>query len=426
MKKGILSIGGLGLPVSRDLYYAGTERIISYLDDEFVKKGHYSIVAAPGDSEVSGELFATIPQSLWRAKNGSGERDILRGDEIYAEHYDKVINYVISNQNRIDIVHDHSGNGLVNSDGFWNRRDKWPSHIPILTTHHANTGIGFDENKYKRWRKLKKEGHLVFFNGISYSQKEEFERNTGIGLDEVIYHGVPLQLFPFNENPHDYLFSLGRICGEKGQDYAIQVARKTGRPLILGGEVHSVDEDYFSEKVKLHLDFSIRNLDKNEAKKFKSNFLERLASGEDVMKDGRVKFIGGLTDKEKALIYGNAFAYLMPITWSEPFGLVMIESMATGTPVVGFDYGSVPEVIDHGRSGYIIPKISLNGDLEITGRKNLNEEAMIEEMVKAVENVGKISRTETRKRVENNFTSELEAINYLSLYGILTNNGLSR
>ena len=421
MKIRILTVGGLGLPVRRDLHYAGTERIISYLDAEFVRRGHYSIVAAPGDSDVSGELFATIPQSLWSAKNGSGERKILLGDEIYAEHYNKVIDYVISNQSRIDIVHDHPGNGLVNSDEFWSRRYKWPSNIPILTTHHGTYPA---ESKYERWRKLKEEGNLIFFNAISYSQKEEFERNTGVKIDSVIYHGIPLELFPFNENPKDYLFSLGRICKEKGQDHAIQVARKTGKPLIIGGEVHSVNEDYFNEKVRPYLDFSIRDLNEDQARKFKSNFLERLTSGEDVMKDGEVKFIGGLIDKEKALIYGNAFAYIMPITWSEPFGLVMIESMATGTPVVAFDYGSVSEIIDHGKSGYIIPRISSNNDSGLKGRVNL--EAMIEKMAEAVENIGKISRAETRIRVERNFTSELETENYLNLYRKLISNGISR
>ena len=420
----VMNVGGLGLPVRRDLYYAGTERAISYLDNELVRRGHHSIVAAPGDSDVSGELFATIPQSLWRAKNGSGERNILFGDKTYGEHYDKVIDYLLSNQDRIDIVHDHPGNGLVNSDEFWNKRYEWPSNIPVLTTHHG-IYTPVENHKYERWRKLKEEGHLIFFNAISYSQKEEFERNTGVEVDSVIYHGIPLGLFPFNENPQDYLFSLGRICEAKGQGYAVQIAKKTGRPLIIGGEVHSVNEDYFNEIVRPHLDFSIRDLDENQARRFKSSFLERLASGDDVMRDGGVKFIGGLTDKEKASVYGNAFAYLMPITWSEPFGLVMIESMATGTPVVAFDFGSVSEVVDQ-KSGYIVPKISLNGDLNPTDRKNLNVEAMIGEMAEAVKNVGNISRAEARRRVERNFTSELEVDNYLRLYEKFITNGSSR
>ncbi len=420
---GILQVGALGLPVSRKLLYAGTERVVQNLDDVFVKEGHHSVVAAPGDSDISGKLFATIPQSLWQAKNGSGGRDILFGDEAYAHHYDQIIDYVsgkhsdnilisiLRGYGEISVVHDHPGYGLVNSDEFWNRRSEWPCGVPILTTNHGKFVPEF-ENKYQMWRNLKAEGHPIYFNAISFDQKERFERNTGVEIDGVIYHGVPLELFPFNDSAQDYLFSLGRICPEKGQHLAIEVARRTGMPLIIGGEVHSVNEDYFNEKVRPYLTSSIdikSRIYEGEARNWKRNVLEKIAAGEKVVEEGEIIFIGGLNDQEKSIVYGNARATLMPITWPEPFGLVMIESMATGTPVIGYEFGSVPEVISDGESGYVIPQV-LNDD------GSLDEEAMVEQTVESLENLGRISRLETRIRVEEKFTAQREAEQYLELY----------
>lgn len=372
----ILQISSIGLPVSREMKYGGTERVILYTDEEFTRKGHTSIVAGSGDSKIRGRLFATIPESLWKIE-GKG-RKIVNGGELAQEHYRKCVDLVLGEYPdwpKLDIIHDHPGLGMINSRVYQEKGER--VNIPILNTLHGKFS---EENfkKYAEWIELLQKKRRVYFNSISEDQKKDFEENLGISIDKVIYHGIPLELFPFNENPNDYLFSLGRISHEKGQHIAIEVAKKTGRPLVIAGEIHSVNEDYWNEKIKPHID------------------------------DDQIRFIGPLNDTQKAEWYKNAHAFLMPIQWSEPFGLVMIEAMATGTPVIAFNRGSVPEVIRDNETGYIIPD---------TG----NSEEDLNLMVQAVGDIGKIDRNSCRERVEKNFTTEREAKNYIDLYRKLMN-----
>ena len=372
----ILQIAPIGLPVSREMKYGGTERVILYTDEEFTRKGHTSIVAGSGDSKIRGRLFATIPESLWKIK-GKG-RKIVDGEELDQGHYRKCVDLVLGKYPdwpKLDIIHDHPGLGMINSKAYKEKGER--VYIPILNTLHGKFSKD-NFKKYAEWIELLQERRKVYFNAISENQRKDFEDNLGISIVEVIYHGIPLELFPFWEKPKDYLFSLGRISHEKGQHIAIEVAKKTGRPLVIAGEVHSVNEDYWNEKIKPHID------------------------------DDQIKFIGPLNDAQKAGLYKNAYAFLMPIQWPEPFGLVMIEAMATGTAVIAFNRGSVSEIVKDNETGYIIPD---------TG----NSEEDLNLMVQAVNNTDRIDRSICRADAEKRFTSKVEAKNYIDLYRKLMN-----
>ncbi len=364
----ILQIASLGLPVRPDLKYGGTERVVSYLDEAFTKMRHESYVAATGDSSVSGTLLPTLPRSQWSIDGTvSITRAIRRPVEAINEHYRKCIEYLLNKE--IDIAHDHPGSGLVTSSEFSSFKKK--SDIPILVTLHGAVSQKYKE-RYAKWANISHSNLGVYFNAISQSQRKEFE-GEGIKVENVIYHGIPINKFGMRESKSDYLFSIGRIAPEKGQDIAIEVAKRSGRPLIIAGEVHSVNEDYWTEKIEPFID------------------------------GDQIKFVGSLTDEEKAPYFQNAASLIFPLQWKEPFGLVMIEAMASGTPVVAFSRGSVPEVVKDGETGFVIQE---------TGNRGADLEAMVE----AVSNLSSINPSDCRKHVEDNFSIQSEAERYISLY----------
>ena len=356
----ILQISTVWVPTTPNMKYGGTERVVNYLDRQFVNMGHRSYVAAPGDSIVKGILLETLPQSIWSLSSDNKNRQITRSNDHYKHHYEIVVSELLKGE--IDVAHDHAGNSIFMSDAYPEKGQ----HIkqPILTTLHGSLNLDRHKDKYDLWNNLKSNGRKIFFNAISYSQKKEFE--GAVDICDVIYPGLPLANFLFQLKKSDYLFSLGRISPEKGQHIAIEVAKKAGEKLVIGGEVHSVCTQYFEEQIKPHID------------------------------GDQIKFIGSLDEVQKAEWYRNAKAFLMPIQWNEPFGLVMIEAMATGTPVVAFNRASVPEVIEDGKTGFIVENV--------------------EEMVSAVKRIDSINPFDCRKTVESRFTIEKEAQAYLDLY----------
>lgn len=373
----IMQIAPIGLPVGPDIKYGGTERVIGYLDKVFTKQGHNSVVAASGDSEVYGELLETIPKSTWNIIQGeSSRREMTMDKDWYYQHYKRCIEFILSDgvySEKIDIIHDQPGSGIITSEEYEQHKDE--IDIPILSTLHG--AFSCNDKKYEKWKGLKKEKRKVFFNAISNSQKREFEK-IGVGIEDVVYHGLPIENFALETNKSDYLFLLGRISPEKGQHIAIEIAKKTGMPLVIAGEVHSSDEDYWKEMIEPYID------------------------------GDQIKFVGSKTDAEKIPLYQKAAAFIFPLQWSEPFGLIMIEAMSCGTPVIAYSRGSVPEVVEHGKTGFVIQE---------TG----NREKDLEAMVRAVDSLDSINPKDCRKRVEDNFTIEKEADNYLRLYERLIN-----
>jgi glycosyltransferase involved in cell wall biosynthesis len=207
---------------------------------------------------------------------------------------------------QFDIIHSHVGCAALPYSGFV----KTPT---VHTTH----GIFTPDNE-KIFRQ---------FSGQPYTSISEAQREPRLGLNYIhtVYNGIDPEVYPFQETPTQppYLAFVGRLSPEKGPEGAIKIARATGLPLKMAGKVDVVDQEYYNETLKPLID------------------------GE------QIQYLGEVSHEEKVQLLRNATVTLFPITWREPFGLVMIESMATGTPVVGMALGAVPEVIAHGKTGFV-------------------------------------------------------------------------
>lgn len=384
----IFQIAPIWYPISSDITQGSIERVALYLDDEFTKRGNYSIVAASGDSRISGELFPSVPACT----SSFGLKYHFQQDKI---HISKILERILTDD--VDVVCDHIC--LAFRDEYLKTNIK----TPFLTTIH-----GDDVNKIsriKRIRKLEKDGRNVYFHALSNSQKNLME-DAGIKVEGVIYHGIPIEQFEFREEKQNYLLWLGRITDLKGTDLAIKLSQKSGIPLIIAGRVYSDSRNFYSEKVGPFLTYAIeesRNMSvsiQNEVKK--DDFLKSLDAGNRTLKRGEIVFLGPVNNAQKTILYKNARAFLMPNRWNEPFGLVMIEAMACGTPVVGTDRGSINELVEHGKTGFVIPF----GD----------EDEIVKNIEESIGNIDMISPMDCRRRVEENFTIEKEADNYLNLF----------
>jgi glycosyltransferase involved in cell wall biosynthesis len=371
-KLNILQIGTVGQPVIIGKSSAGGEKVLCGLDKEYTELEQNSFVAAPGDSITYGTLIKTIPHSIGIKK------EIENDSEIYEKHYKKCIEFVIKHGN-IHIIHDHPGRGFVNSKAYLKYKDS--IRIPILITNHGIELPG-REKEHQNLIEIIKKGYPIYINAFTKFHKEILEK-TGIKIIETIPHGIPIENFEFRKERGNYLFSLGRICQQKGQAIAVQIARQNKIPLILGGSIQ--EKDYFDKEIKPFLNKNI-------------------------------KFIGTLNDEEKIKVYKNSLAYLALVTEPETFGLTLIESMACGTPVIAFDYGPMKEIIKNEKTGFIIKREMKNGELDL--------EKMIKKTKDAILNIGKISREECRKNVEENFTSQKQAERYLHLYQTLISRNL--
>jgi len=202
---------------------------------------------------------------------------------------------------------------------------------------------------------------------ISDSQRQPLQQANWLN---TIYHGLPEQLLtPQAQKKPEYLAFLGRICPEKRVDTAIRIAAQSGLPLKIAAKVDKVDQEYFKREI------------------------------EPLLSQAHVEFVGEINEAQKPEFLSGAKALLFPIDWSEPFGLVMIEAMACGTPVIAFNRGSVPEVIDHGVTGYIVEDV--------------------QGAVAALQRLDELSRTEIRAQFERRFSAKTMAQNYVDSYAAL-------
>jgi len=370
----ILQVSPIAFPLSKNMGYAGIERGILSLDREFTRKGHDSIVSAAKGSQTYGR-FLEGPEAVWK-RNGQGGFHTAEPNGVLEDYHEKVLEFAA--KEKVDVIHVH-GDAFLASDAY----KKFRAEIPVVYTLHNGTESTFAKVGFQRIKELIKEGRPIYFNAISKSHQRLFNESeafhhSSIGVGDVIYRGVDTERFKPSDddpdsNPNKSLFSLGRICRNKGQDTAIKVADAVGRKIIIGGGVHTTDSDFYEQQVKPHLT------------------------------NGKVDYVGELTDRTKIPFFQAASAFLMPIRWDEPFGLVMIEALACGTPVVAFNRGSVPEVVINGKSGFVINTTD-------------NEEGDLEKMVRAVKKIDQIDRDLCRQRVLDNFTVQREAEQYLSLY----------
>jgi glycosyltransferase involved in cell wall biosynthesis len=324
--------------------YGGTERVVSYLTEELVRQGHEVTLFASGDSITSAKLVRCCDVAL---RLSPIVRDPLPYHVIMLEEVRK-------RASQFDILHFHID--YLHAPLIRDIADR------TVTTHHGRLDLPEFAPFYTVFRELP----LV---AISNDQRNYLPYANWVG---TVYHGLPRDLLPFQPKASGgYLAFLGRISPEKRPDRAIEIATRVGMPLKIAAKVDRADQLYWEEK--------IRPL---------------------VQSHPNVEFVGEINEREKASFLGDAVALLFPIDWPEPFGLVTIEAMACGTPIIAFRSGSVPEIVEDGISGFIVDTI--------------------EEAVAAVEKVQSLDRAAVRAAFERRFTVERMALDYLKIYRELT------
>lgn len=320
--------------------YGGTEAVVALLTDELVRLGHDVTLAASGDSRTDAALLSVYGRSLRRAS-----------DLVDRNPYDWAhIGAALAAARDYDIVHNHAGELPMAMSAA--------TSTPMLTTTHCMTT---PDTEFV-WRR-----YAQSYNTISRWQLDHFAavapNASPMGF---VYNAVDVDSFPFVPQKGDDLLFLSRLAPEKGPQYAIEVAKRTGRRIVLAGKVDNYDRRFFEEVVR------------------------------DLIDGDQVVFFGEADAQQKRELYARAHCLLMPITWREPFGLVMPEAMACGTPVVVFNRGSASEIVVHGRTGYVVETV--------------------DEMAEAVEDVRRIDPVECREHVRQHFSPAAMASAYVDVY----------
>lgn len=326
--------------------YGGTERVVWWLTEALVELGHDVTLFASGDSITSAKLIPCAPKGLR-----------LAGINDHTAHTIVMLDTVRRMADQFDILHFHVD--LLPFALFQDEAGK------CLTTLHGRQDLPDFWPVYTTFRNMP----LV---SISDYQRTPLPPVNFVG---TVYHGLPEQMIPYSAEGGDYLAFMGRMSPEKRPDRAIAIALAAGVKLKMAAKVDKADQVYFQREIEPLLDHPL------------------------------IEFIGEIGDADKADFLGNARALLFPIDWPEPFGLVMIEAMAAGTPVIAWGNGSVPEVIDEGRSGFIVHSL--------------------EEAVAAVDRIGAVSRRGVRDRFEARFTARRMATDYVRLYENLAGRSLA-
>jgi glycosyltransferase involved in cell wall biosynthesis len=288
------------LPVP-PMKYAGTERIVAILAAALHERGHAVTLFAPGDSRVDYELIPTVPLSLWSTG--------YRGD--VSSYMNVTLAKAWADHERFDVIHSH-----VEALGLLFARH---CPTPVVSTFHGRLdGSGVPD--------LLDEFLDVPLVAISSSQRRWFPRANWVG---TIHHGLPLAGSPFEPSPGSYLAFVGRVAPEKGVADAIALARTSGMVLRMAAKVYDqIERDLFEAVVA------------------------------PAIADGVVEYLGEVGPRERDELYAGALATLMLGAWPEPFGLVAIESMATGTPVIARRAGALPEIVDHYRTGFLVDDLA--------------------------------------------------------------------
>jgi glycosyltransferase involved in cell wall biosynthesis len=318
--------------------YGGTERVVSYLTEELVAQGHDVTLFASADSVTQARLVPCSPQAL-RQYEGCIDR---------LSHHIIMLERVAAMARDFDIVHYH-----IDYLHYPLSRRLGNSNV---TTLHGRLDLPDLQPLYREFADMP----VV---SISDAQRAPI---ADVNWQATVHHGLPRSLFGFHPGPGKYLAFLGRISPEKRVDQAIAIALRARIPLRIAAKVDQADQAYF--------DSSIRPL----------------------LTGPLVEFLGEIGDHEKDAFLGNARALLFPIDWPEPFGLVMIEAMACGTPVVAYRRGSATEVLDEGVTGFIV--------------------SAVDEAVEAVERVGTLDRRRCRQVFEERFSAETMTRKYLAVY----------
>jgi glycosyltransferase involved in cell wall biosynthesis len=317
--------------------YGGTERIVSYLTEELVREGHDVTLFASGDSVTAARLVAPCAHALRLASS----------TEPLASHF-LMLEQIQRVAESFDLIHYH-----VDYLHFPMTRRLGTPHV---TTLHGRLDAPELQTLYREFDDMP----LV---SISESQRAPIPWADWRG---TVLHGLPRDGYALDAAPGRYLAFLGRIAPEKGLDRAIEISRRVGMPLRVAAKIDQADRSYYQTVIA------------------------------PLLRHAHVELVGEIGDREKQSFLGHASALLFPIDWPEPFGLVMIEAMACGTPVIAFRRGSVPEVIDDGVTGFLCEDV--------------------DEAVEAVGRLSEISRAGCRSVLEQRFTAERMAHDYLDIY----------
>ena len=383
----VLQVATLNRPIKPNNGYGPIESVILNIDKGLHLLGHRSIVACSGDSIVTGEQHVTEEKSF--SEYWSEDTTLQR--KRMKNHLMKALER--AHRGDIDIVHLHD---VAMVKYIYERSLKSP--VPIVMTLHVPA---IDSLPFKQWSDTLAPSAEVYFIPISEYQKNE---NHGLGnLMNVVHHGIDLDNYPSKKeaNKESYLFTIARITQVKGQHIAIAVAKKTGSKLIIAGNIQNKREDreYF-EGLKGSIDLCV-DAGKHPANEtYYAQVIKPLMDNEN-----KIIYIGEIDREQKKLWYLHARATLFPIQWGEPFGLVMIESMACGTSIIAFNKGSVPEIVKDGKTGFIVNSL--------------------EEMIRAVNQINAIDPAECRRHVQDNFSMINMAKNYLARYFLILNKSIT-
>jgi len=320
--------------------YGGTERVVSWLTEALVHRGHHVVLFASGDSQTSAELVPVVDRAIRLARGG---------DPIVS--HTTMLGMVQQRAHEFDVIHSHLDTFALPAFG--------PQHPPAVTTMHGRLDLPWLEPAFRVFA----DRPLV---SISYSQRRPVEWARWVAC---IHHGLPIENYPVGEGRGDYVLFLGRMSPEKRPHAAIALARRAGIRIVLAAKVDEADKRYFEEVVEPMLD----------------------APG--------VEYVGEADQQQKLRLLGDARALLFPMFWPEPFGLVMIEALACGTPVITTSCGAAPEVVADGHVGFVC-----DGD---------------EQLQRALGRIDEIDRRACRAWAEERFTSDRAAREYEAVYRTL-------
>ncbi len=343
MKIGIIASVSERIPPKK---YGGSERVIHGLVEELVHRGHDVTLFASGDSQTSAKLVSVVPRSLRESKH----------NDPYGVNNPMLLNIGLAYSRNVefDIIHDHTppfGLPVANI-----------SPIPVVATMHG----AFNPDNRRLFETLNR----PYIVTISKAQGQAV---PGLNHAGTVYNGLNMKNYPFSREHDGYLLFVGRISMEKGVHRAIEVAQFLDLPLIIAAKLDPADKAYYKEYIEPRL-------------------------------SEQIQWIGEVDEQERNHLMSRAMAFLHPITWPEPFGLVMIEAMACGCPVIGMNLGSVPEIIKHGKTGFVA--------------NNINE------MIEYVGMIDKIDRDKCRRYSLANFGVQKMTDGYEAIYNkILSHHG---
>lgn len=319
--------------------YGGTELVVGLLTDELVRRGHEVTLFASGDSVTLAKLESVHPRAL-RLDNAIKD---------YAIYEMLNISKVYEKASEFDIIHSHVGFAAL-------------PYVNLVKTHTVHTLHGiFTPDNEKLFTHARQQPYV----SISNSQRES---RLNLNCVATVYNGVDPSRYVFHPSPDNppYLAFLGRLSPEKGPHLAIEIAKRTGWHLKIAGKVDPIDREYFETQIKPQIDGK------------------------------QIEYLGEANQAQKSIIMGGAVATLFPITWREPFGLVMIESMICGTPVIAMNIGSVPEIVADGKTGFICNTV--------------------DECIAALAKIPNLSRYECHDYVLENFSAKRMADGYEAVY----------